>query len=130
MRKTKYHQIALERLAEALGIDIVDAPESGRGHVTLDLRPRVPEKYHDDEWLMKGFVHTGSKNFVLARLVIAALEPPSVGWDLTVKQVKDIMLLTDCTDRGLAGHEYQTLRSCTLAWDVPPRNEPKKGQHR
>ena len=116
MKATKYHQVALERLAEFLGVTLTPAEESGKGHVTLDVRSRVPAKDHDDEWTMDGFVHTGSKKYILARLVILALDPPTVGWNMTVEEVYGVMLLLDVpNDTGLAAHEWQTLRSVT-AW--------------
>lgn len=124
MRSTKFISIALTRLSEALNVEVTDAPDSGQGHVTLDLRARVPEKYHDDEWTMDGFVYTGSKKYVLANLVIWAMREGSVGWELEPSQVRQIMKLREVSsDYGLAAHEYQTLRSVTLLHAPRPRND-------
>lgn len=113
MRSTQYYQIALERLAEHLGVTVEDAPESGKGAVRIDLRSRVPEKHHDDEWTMNGYVYTGGKKYVLARLVMAALMEPTVGWAMSTDEVAEVIKLTEVNgkDRGLKGHEWNALKS-------------------
>lgn len=122
MKATKFHQIALTRLAEFLDVELIDAPRSGKGHLTLDLRSRVPEKYRGDTWTMDGFVYTGSKKMILARLVIMAMEPPSVGWAMAPEVIREVMRLRDVeTDTGLAAHEYQTLKTVTLLHVPRPR---------
>ena len=115
MRTTKYHQIALGRLAASLEVEVLDWPNSGRGHVRVDLSHRVPERYADDEWMKDGFIYTGSKKLVLARLVMAAQDPPSVGFELTREQVKDAIRYRRIDDdTGINAHEFQAIRMVTL----------------
>lgn len=112
MRRTKFYQIALTRLAEHLGVEITVHPTK-RGWVVCDLSHRMSEKNRGDEWLASGFHWEGGKKLVLALLVMQALGPPPVGWDMTKEEVADVIRLTRVSgrDRGLKGHQWQTLKS-------------------
>lgn len=115
MKSTKFTCIALDRLCDHLGVEFDACPASGKGHVTMDLSSRLPDKYKDDEWMCDGFRYTGSKKYVLARLVMLAIEEPSVGFAMTKPEVRDAILLRRVeSDSGLAGHEWKALTSVTM----------------
>ena len=115
MKSTKFTQIALDRLCDHLGVVFEPCPDSGKGHVSLSLAHRLPEKYSDDEWTRDGFRYSGSKKYVLTRLIMMAIEEPSVGWDMTRPQVRDVILLRRVeSDSGLMSHEWGALRSVTM----------------
>lgn len=113
MKSTRYYQVALERLATHLGVEVTDASETAKGWVTVDLRDRLTETGQTDEWLASGFLWTGGKKLILAQLVIQALGPPTVGWEMTVDEVADVIKLTGVSgrDRGLKAHQWQSLQA-------------------
>ena len=109
-RITTSYRVALERLADHLDVTLVPANDVGRGFITLDLRDRLSSANREDEWLAGGFIWTGSRKLILAHLVMHAVGPPTVGWDMEESAVADVMRLIMITDRGLKAHEYQSIR--------------------